>query len=70
MTCAKLGLVCEPDLTPWGESYDDLARAALADREAPPALVMAAFLYRHGEQVRLRSLVADAVALDAAERSA
>jgi hypothetical protein len=52
--------------TPWGESYDDLAAAILRDKAAPPVLLLAAFLYQRGAPARLRQLVADAVALDAA----
>ncbi len=55
--------------TDWGETYHDLAEAILADRDAPPPLAMAAFLYRHGEQAPLRSLVATAVDLDEKERA-
>jgi hypothetical protein len=49
--------------TPWGESYDDLADAVLADKTAPPVLLLAAFLYRHGDEKRLRKLIGDTAAL-------
>lgn len=54
-------------LAPWGESYDELAGAVLADKSAPPILLLAAFLYQHGEQSTLRGLIADAIALDQKE---
>ena len=54
-------------VTPWGETFAGLADAILADRDAPPFLALAAFLAKHGDDSRLRSLVADAVALNAAE---
>lgn len=44
--------------------YDDLAVAVLADKSAPPVLLLAAFLHQRGEPVRLRSLIAEAVALN------
>lgn len=53
--------------SPWGETYDELAEAVLADKNAPPVLALAAFLHRQGEPTRLRGLVADAVALDACD---
>lgn len=58
-----------PVRCPWGESYDDLAAAVSADRDAPPVLALAAFLYRHGEETALRRLIAKAVALNEAERA-
>jgi hypothetical protein len=54
------------DLTTWGESYDELAAAVLEDKSAPPVLAIAAFLHKHGETKPLRSLVAEAVALNEA----
>lgn len=49
------------DVTPWGETYADLAEAILADPDAPPVLLLAAFVFRHGDERGLRSLVAAAV---------
>lgn len=56
-----------PRVTPWDESFDDLARAILADKDAPPALLLAAFLYKHGEEGKLRALITDAVSLNEKE---
>ena len=53
-----------PGVAPWGESFDDLAAAVLADKSAPPVLALAAFMYQRGVRGELRSLVEDAVALD------
>jgi hypothetical protein len=55
------------DATPWGESFDDLAAAVLGDKDAPPVLLLSAFLHQHGAQENMRSLVTEAVALNEAE---
>lgn len=54
-------------VTPWGESWDDLVEAVLADKAAPPVLALAAFRAKHGEERPLRDLVAAAVALNEEE---
>lgn len=54
--------------TPWGEDFSDLAVAVLDDHAAPPVLTLAAFLYQRGAESQLRSLIADAVALNEADR--
>lgn len=52
------------DLTPWGESYESVAEAAMADPAAPGVLKLAAWLYLHtGSIGTLRSLIEEAVAL-------
>ena len=53
---------------PWGETLNELAAAVLADKYAPPVLVFAAFRARHGDANELRALIAEAVALNTAEK--
>lgn len=55
------------DVTPWGETYAELADAILDDPDAPPVLALAAFVFRHGSESCLRSLVAAAAARAEAE---
>ena len=62
--CKDAGSVGFAASTPWGESFADLADAVLADKSAPPVLLLAAFLYKRGAEARLRSLIAEAVALN------
>lgn len=52
---------------PWGETFPELTEAVLADKSAPPALLLAAFQAKLGDDRKLRSLIADALALDEAD---
>jgi hypothetical protein len=55
---------CSMAYTPWGEPWDTLAQAALADPAAPPVLAIAAWLHlRRWDSTRLHSLVASAMEL-------
>lgn len=50
---------------PSDEKLDEIARAALNDRDAPPCLTIAAWLWLRGyDRSELRGLVRDALALE------
>lgn len=56
------------ELLPSGETLDELSEAVWDDPNAPPVLVLAVARYRMlGDASRLRALVDDALALDAAD---
>ncbi len=48
-------------------SYDELVDRILADKDAPVMLMLAAFLYKHGESAHLLAMIEEAVALNEKE---